>query len=90
VKSLLSPPNTRASVHWSPDSRALSFVAIEKGKSGIWLRPIDGGQRRPLIQFNSERIFSFAWSRKGDLVLSRGTESSDVIVIRNFQGNDGR
>jgi Tol biopolymer transport system component len=90
VKSLLSPPNTRAPIRWSPNSPDLTFVATEKGISGIWLLPIDGGQRRPLIQYNSERIFSFAWSRKGDLVLSRGTESSDVIVIRNFQGNDGR
>ena len=91
VKSLLSPPNRRgADLRWSPDSRALTFVEIENGTSGIWLLPIDGGQRRPLIQFNSERIFSFAWSRKGDLVLSRGAESSDAIVIRNFQSNDGR
>ncbi len=89
VKSLLSRPNTRAPVLWSPNSRDLTFVATEKGISGIWLLPIDGSQPRPLVQFNSDRIFNFAWSRQGDLALSRGTESSDVIVIRNFQG-DGR
>lgn len=90
VKSLLSLPNTRSLVRWSPDSRALTYAAIEKGISRIWTLPIDGGQHRPLIQFTSDRIFNFAWSRTGDLALSRGTESSDVIMIRNFQGSGGR
>ena len=87
VKSVLSRPNTRTPVLWSPNSRDLTFAGTEQGISGIWLLPIDGAQPRPLVQFNSDRIFNFAWSRHGDLVLSRGTESSDVIVIRNFQGD---
>jgi hypothetical protein len=42
-----------------------------------------------VVQLDSERIFNFDWSRAGYLTISRGTESSYVILIRGFQGKDG-
>lgn len=36
-----------------------------------------------MTQFTSGLIFQFDWSRTGDLALSRGTESGDVVLIRD-------
>jgi hypothetical protein len=37
-----------------------------------------------LTDFEAEQIFSFAWSNDGkQLVLARGTVSSDVVLIRD-------
>ena len=45
-----------------------------------------GGEPHQVTKFASGRIFSFAWSRDGkQLLLSRGSESSDVILISNFR-----
>jgi len=39
-----------------------------------------------LTDFKSDQIFSFEWSRDGkQLALTRGTESSDVVLIRDFR-----
>jgi Tol biopolymer transport system component/predicted Ser/Thr protein kinase len=92
VKSLPFPQNAWLGTPflWSPDSRALTYIATTKGVSNLWALPTDGGQPRQITDFKSERIYNFAWSRKGDLAVSRGTESSDVIMISNFRGNEGR
>jgi Tol biopolymer transport system component len=78
------------SFRWSPDGRALTYVVTDKGVSNVWTWPLDGSPPRQVTQFTSDRIFDFAWSRRGDLVVSRGDESSDAILIRNFRGNDAR
>ena len=39
------------------------------------------GHRHALTNFDSQRIFNYAWSREGKLAMARGTDSSDVILI---------
>ena len=78
-----APPQVQYA--WSPDSKALDYVATSKGVSNLWRLPIDGGKPRQITDFKSEHIYSFAWSRHGDLAVSRGTQSSDVVLIRKFQ-----
>jgi Tol biopolymer transport system component len=92
VKSLPFPQNALLGtpLQWSPENRALTYVATAKGVSNIWALPIDGGKPKQITDFKSERIYNFAWSPSGDLAVSRGTESSDVIMISNFQENEGR
>ncbi len=70
-------------VQWMPDGKGLSFIETHHGYSNIWLFPLDGGHRRALTNFNSQFIYNYAWSRDGKLALSRGTDSSDVILISN-------
>jgi hypothetical protein len=48
--------------------------------------PLDGGPPKQLTHLKTDQIFSFDFSRDGkQLALSRGTETSDVILIRDFR-----
>ena len=46
-------------------------------------QPIDGGEPKKLTDFKADVIFSFDWSRDNKLVVSHGTSTSDVVLIRN-------
>ncbi len=76
-------PNLPARIRWTPDGRAVTYVALQNGISDIWSQPIDGGEPKRLTNFKSDRIFSFDWSRDNKLVISHGTAASDVVLIRN-------
>ena len=48
--------------------------------------PLDGGKPVQLTDFKTDQIFWFDFSRDGkQLALSRGTQTSDVILIRDFK-----
>jgi Tol biopolymer transport system component len=74
---------------WTPDSRAIAYKEGKGGMGGgvsnIMDQPINGGAPKPLTHFSSGQIFSFAWSAKGELAMARGTDSSDVVLIKGFQ-----
>jgi Tol biopolymer transport system component len=81
-------PQTTLSSHfqWSTDGLALTYVDTQKGASNIWSQPLSGGPPKKLTDFRSDQIFSFAWSPDGkQLALARGTETSDVVLIRDFK-----
>ena len=72
-----------AKLRWVVDGRAIAYVDPRDGVSNIVARPIDGGPIKQLTNFKADRIFSFDWSRDGSqLALSRGTQGSDVILIK--------
>jgi eukaryotic-like serine/threonine-protein kinase len=74
----------QSQVTWSNDGKGILYVDRKGGVSNIWLQPIDGGAARQLTQFQSDNIFSFAWSRDGkQLICSRGNETTDVILIKD-------
>ena len=67
-------------------SRALNYIDIINGVSNIWSLPLDGGPLKQLTDFKADQIFWFDFSRDGkQLALSRGTQTSDVILIRDFK-----
>jgi Tol biopolymer transport system component/DNA-binding winged helix-turn-helix (wHTH) protein len=69
-------------LHWSPDSRAINYIATRQGVSNIWSKPIDGGRPRQLTNFTTDRIFRFAWARNGTtLACERGMIINDAILI---------
>jgi eukaryotic-like serine/threonine-protein kinase len=70
-------------VQWMPGGKGFSFLETHHGYSNVWFFPLDGGKRHALTNFDSQRIFSYAWSKDGKLAMSRGTDSSDVILISN-------
>ena len=79
-------PNTfQPPLRWTPDGRAVSFDNIVNGVDNIWLQPVEGGPPQPVTHFDSGKIFYFDWSRDGRLALSRGSEPSDAILIKNFR-----
>jgi Tol biopolymer transport system component len=80
--SFTSAPGLR----WTPDGRALTYIDTINGVSNIWSLPVDGGPPKQLTDFKTDQIFWFDFSRDGkQLAVSRGTQTSDVIVIRDFR-----
>ncbi|MGH9539325.1 MAG: hypothetical protein ACRD3H_15470, partial [Terriglobales bacterium] len=74
------------SLHWAPSGKALQYRLTRNGASNIWEQPLSGGPAVQLTKFTSGLIFDFAWSRDGkQLLLAKGKQSSDVILISNFQ-----
>jgi Tol biopolymer transport system component len=79
------PPGA-SGFQWAPEGNALNYILTRGGVSNLWRQPLVGGPPKQITNFNSELIFSFDWSRDGkQLVLARGTNSRDVIMISNFQ-----
>jgi serine/threonine protein kinase/Tol biopolymer transport system component len=73
-------------LRWTVDGRALVYGMTRNGVTNLWAQPIDGSAPKQLTNFASERIFNFDFSRDGKQVaLSRGTQSSDVVLISNFR-----
>jgi TolB protein len=80
--SFTSDPGLR----WTPDGRALTYIDTVNGVSNIWSLPLDGGPPKQLTDFKTDQIFWFDFSRDGkQLALSRGTQTSDVILVRDFK-----
>ena len=71
---------------WSPTGKALQYLLTRNGATNVWEQALTGGAPRQITNFPSGRIFDFAWSRGGkQLLLAKGNQSSDVILISNFR-----
>lgn len=71
---------------WTPDSSSLVYAQKHNGVSNIWGQPINGDPPRQLTNFKSDLIFGFGLSADGQqVVLARGTETRDVVLIRDFR-----
>jgi serine/threonine protein kinase/Tol biopolymer transport system component/tetratricopeptide (TPR) repeat protein len=74
-----------STLHWSPDSSAIHYVNNRDSVSNIWSQPLDGSPPRPITNFTTGQIYSFAWSRDGAMALSRGMQTSEVVLISQAQ-----
>lgn len=73
-------------LRWTPDGRALAYIAAREGVSNIWTQPLAGGSPRKLTDFKEDQIYRFAWSRDGKiLALDRGVNLNDIILVTNFR-----
>ncbi len=71
---------------WTADSRSLVYADTRDSADNIWSLPIEGGAARQLTRFDSGLIFAFQVSRDGkQIALSRGTQTDDVILLRDSQ-----
>jgi Tol biopolymer transport system component len=70
-------------IRWTPDGRNITYVSRVEGLRDIWTQPIEGGEPKKLTNFKTDQIFSFSWSADNKLVISHGTSTSDVVLIRN-------
>jgi len=76
----------KQNLQWTPDGRAINYIAVNNGVSNIWRQAIDGSAPMQVTNFTSDRIFNFAYSPDGlSLALSRGTLNSDVVLIENVK-----
>jgi len=74
-----------AGLRWAPSGKALDYLLTRNGATNVWEQPLTAGAPRQITTFTSGRIFDFAWSRDGKLLLTKGNLSSDVILISSFQ-----
>jgi eukaryotic-like serine/threonine-protein kinase len=75
-----------ARFQWTPDSKFIVYVDSRNGVSNLWSQMVKGGTRRQITNFSSGLIFDFAISHDGkQVILARGSVSSDVILINNVQ-----
>jgi len=71
---------------WSPDGRDLQYLLTRAGATNIWAQALAGGDPKRLTRFASGFIFDFNWSSDHTkLLLTRGSISSDVILLRNLR-----
>ena len=71
---------------WSKDSRSMLYNDTLGGVGNIFSFPLDGGSPKQLTKFKTEQIYNFSWSADGkQLVLARGTTTSDVVLIKDFR-----
>ncbi len=73
-------------IHWTPDSKALTYLDRRDGVYNIWTQPLDGAAPTQLTNFTEDAIFYYDWlGDAGDLVVSRGAKTRDIVLIRNFE-----
>jgi Tol biopolymer transport system component/DNA-binding winged helix-turn-helix (wHTH) protein len=74
------------SLSWSGDGKALQYLLIGDGATNLWQQPIAGGKPKQLTRFTSGEIFRFNWSSdRKQLLLTRGTTTSDIVLLRNLR-----
>jgi Tol biopolymer transport system component/DNA-binding winged helix-turn-helix (wHTH) protein len=79
-------PALASAARWAPEGDAVEYVLTRNGVSNLWQQKLTGGPPKQITNFESGLIFDFGWSRDGEqLALTRGSESSDVILISNFR-----
>ena len=79
-------PASASAPRWAPAGDAVEYALTRSGVSNIWRQKLGGGPPKQITNFESGLIFDFDWSRDGrQLALTRGSESSDVILISNFR-----
>ncbi len=89
VQKLLDLPSTfgfNAGIRWTPDGHSVSYLWDQGNTTNVYSQPIDGLAAKALTKFQSDRITRFAWSRDGkQILLSRGPQSDDVVLIKDFR-----
>ncbi len=74
-----------SALRWGPDGRAIYYVDNLGGISNIWSQPLDGSPPRSITDFHGGEIYSFGWSRDGNLAISRGMHTSDLVLISDVK-----
>ena len=70
-------------LRWAPDGRGVTYVDNAGGFSNVWSQPLQGGAAKRLTTFTSDQIFRYTWSRDGKLIIERGFNVTDAILMTN-------
>lgn len=71
---------------WSSDGQSMIYRRSPGGIGSLWRLPLDGGEPQQLTKFDSESIFSYAFSPDGKrIAMSRGKVTGDIVMIRNYR-----
>jgi Tol biopolymer transport system component len=79
-------PASASAPRWAAAGDAVEYPLTRSGVSNIWRQKLGGGPPKQITNLESGLIFDFDWSRDGrQLALTRGSKSSDVILISSFR-----
>jgi len=79
----LRPPE--GAIRWTPKGDAITFIVDARPADNIFAMPLDGGQPKQLTHFRHGEILSADWTPDGKLVMARGENPTDMVLIRNFR-----
>ena len=79
------PETATPRLSWNPDGTSVAFINSVNGADNLWRQSLSGGPPVATTHFTSGKIFSFQLSRDGRIALSRGTETVDAVLLRNFR-----
>ena len=86
VKTFDLAPSSRGVPDWTPDGKAITFYDSRTGTVNLWSQPLDGGPVKQLTEFKPDELWARGTSRDGKFIaFARGTVTSDVILISDFQ-----
>ena len=71
-------------IRWTPDGKALTYLNKVSDVDNVWRQPLDGSPAEQITDFNSDFIMHYSWLPNRDLVLARGREGRDIVMIKNF------
>ncbi len=76
------PTQENASPIWSPDGTRVAFASTRSGKSGIYVKPVDGASADELIVESTTTMEPMSWSADGKLIVYDATgNSQDVWAV---------
>jgi eukaryotic-like serine/threonine-protein kinase len=84
-KTILVGPGKPLLVQWTPDGKGLSYIATENGVGNIYFQPWPSGNHRKLTTFENDTIFYYDWAPGERLVVARGTQTSDLVLLTNLR-----
>jgi len=84
-KTFVLPSGGYGRIRWAPDGQALTYSLIQDGVSNIWLQPLAGGPARQLTRFEADVIRDFDWTPGNLLILARGPENQDIVLISSLE-----
>ncbi len=74
----------RSVMQWKTDSSGFYYVAGTPDAAVLRMQPLDGDESQKTLDFPN-RIFNFAWSSDGkNLVVARGRQSGDALLLTNL------
>ncbi len=86
LKILELPDVYKSMFRWTADGKALIYIDNRDRTDNLWSQTLDNSPPKQLTFFVSGRISKFDINRDGKgFVLSRGQESSDVVMISDFR-----
>jgi len=86
IKTFDMPTTTIGGPLWGDNGKTLVVYDNRSGTPNLWSQSLAGGPLQPITAFKPEGVWNADWSRDGKFVaLSRGTVTSDVILISDFR-----